>query len=58
MRAYIFSKREEEVLKAFLEQGVKLAGYRDLKHLIKKNRDSVERHVELMRLAAEKMGIE
>lgn len=55
MKSYIFTKRELEILKSFLDKEVKLNGFRDLKYRISQHHERIREHFQLMEKAVEKL---
>jgi hypothetical protein len=58
VRSYIFPKSEVKVLKAFLDEGVKLDGFRDEKYRILKHHKLIREHYRLMEQFLERLKAE
>jgi len=54
LRTYIFTKREEAILKGYLERGEKPKDFYDLVHRIRRDIERIGEHYTLMRRVLEK----
>jgi len=55
LRSYVFTGREREILKRFIETGEKLDGFSVLVHHLKKHRDALIRDLELIETVSKKV---
>ena len=55
MKSRIFTPREREILRVWLEQGLKLEGFKVLMYYIRKNHKTVEEDYVLLREVLKRM---
>ena len=55
MRNYILTKKEKEILRTFIEKGLRLNGFSVLTLRLKKARDSLKSDLELIDAALKKL---